>query len=81
MRYGDEAYPRLSALKERDRSALKVAQSALGDWHDRLQWLAQAERHMDLQELIPTWRQALVAAEVQGDEACTALVALFPAKR
>ncbi|MBM7062156.1 CHAD domain-containing protein [Pseudomonas sp. UL073] len=78
VRYGDEAYPQLSTLGKREQALLKAAQSALGEWHDLLQWLVQAERHVDLRELTPLWQQAMLEAERRADEACEALVEHFP---
>ena len=40
-RYGDEAYPQLDHAGKKLQRLLKKAQSDLGDWHDRLQWLLQ----------------------------------------
>jgi len=81
VRYGDEAYPRLSPVGASGWAALKAAQSALGDWHDHLQWLAQAERQADLAPLVPTWQVALGRAEVLADEACERLRGYLPTER
>lgn len=53
------------------------AQSALGDWHDRLQWLRRAEQESDLQPLCDSWRQALAAAEQRSAEALKPLCRQF----
>lgn len=73
VRYGAEAYPRLSALSAASLARLKQAQAALGDWHDLLQWLARAERETDLACCVPGWRRALASAERAADQALTAL--------
>ena len=67
VRYGAEAYPRLSGLSANTLARLKAAQSALGDWHDRLQWLQRAEQEADLAACVATWRTALQAAEEAVD--------------
>ncbi|MNQ65322.1 hypothetical protein D3C85_797750 [compost metagenome] len=67
MRYGAEAYPTLSGLSANTLARLKAAQSALGDWHDRLQWLQRAEQEADLAACVDTWRTALQAAEEAVD--------------
>ncbi|MNE85663.1 hypothetical protein D3C80_1826880 [compost metagenome] len=43
------------------------AQSALGKWHDHVQWLARADREPDLRPRIRAWQVALHAAEVRSD--------------
>lgn len=67
VRYGAEAYPTLSGLSANTLARLKAAQSALGDWHDRLQWLQRAEQEADLAACVDTWRTALQAAEEAVD--------------
>lgn len=67
LRYGAEAYPQLERLKPALAKALKRAQGDLGDWHDRLQWLLQAQTHSDLAPCVAEWRQQLAAAEQRGD--------------
>ncbi|MFP3449210.1 CHAD domain-containing protein, partial [Pseudomonas sp. SIMBA_067] len=52
VRYAAEAYPNLDKLPAKAMSRLKRAQSALGDWHDCWQWLAQAEHQSDLQPCV-----------------------------
>ncbi|MFC0665829.1 CHAD domain-containing protein [Azotobacter chroococcum] len=78
VRYADEAYPELSALPAGTAKRLKAAQSALGDWHDRLQWLQRAEREADLQPLCEAWRQALADAAQRSDQALEPLCKDFP---
>ena len=46
---------------------LKAAQTALGDWHDRLQWCLRAESEADLQPCLARWQRELAAAEVDAD--------------
>ncbi|UVE19297.1 CHAD domain-containing protein [Pseudomonas sp. LS44] len=74
MRYGSEAFAQLTPISKSDRDALKAAQSALGTWHDLLQWLARAEREADLASLAPVWREALQDAEEQADQALQPLL-------
>ncbi|CAD5109605.1 CHAD domain-containing protein [Zestomonas carbonaria] len=81
VRYGDEAYPALSPVADDGWTALKAAQSALGDWHDHLQWLARAGEQADLAPLMPGWQAALAEAEVRADKACEALMEHFPTGR
>ncbi|WP_372866565.1 CHAD domain-containing protein [Pseudomonas sp.] len=78
VRYGAEAYPKLSGLSAKTLARLKAAQSALGDWHDLLQWLQRAEQEADLAVCVATWRTALQAAEETADLALLALQADFP---
>lgn len=63
LRYGAQAYAELKLLSHAQLRALVAAQSALGDWHDHLQWLACAQRQRDLQPLISTWQAELRQAE------------------
>ncbi len=79
VRYADEVYPALSDLPGKASKRLKAAQAALGDWHDRVQWLSRAEREADLQALRPAWQQALAEAERRSDEALAPLLEDFPA--
>jgi CHAD domain-containing protein len=70
VRYGDEAYPELSHHAGKVAQArLKSAQGALGDWHDHLQWLAQAEQQTDLKPCIPGWQLGIARAEQKADQA------------
>ncbi|MCY1540806.1 CHAD domain protein [compost metagenome] len=78
VRYSAEAYPALEGLSAEAQSRLKQAQSALGDWHDHLQWLAHAEQEGDLAPCVEAWRSALQEAERQADQALLALQACFP---
>src|SRR5690606_16843524 len=78
VRYAAELYPELAGVPEPARQALKQAQSALGDWHDHLQWLARAERDAELQPLQARWREALLAAEQASDRALLPLYEYFP---
>nr|WP_298137932.1 CHAD domain-containing protein [uncultured Pseudomonas sp.] len=73
LRYGAEVYPALAGLSPAEHAELKQAQSALGDWHDHLQWLLRAEHERDLAPCAAYWRQALQAAERQADCALLAL--------
>lgn len=69
VRYAADAYPELSHQPKRMQSRLKAAQGELGDWHDRLQWLAQAGQQSDLAPCIAAWQVAIVRAEKKADVA------------
>jgi len=79
VRYGAEAYPELARVPPKAQAALKLAQSALGNWHDLLQWLARAATETDLAPLMGEWQQALTAAEQAADRALEPLLEWFPA--
>jgi CHAD domain-containing protein len=78
VRYAAETYPQQSRLSKAAQQRLKRAQSALGDWHDHLQWLAQAEVLTSLQPCRTAWLQAQQAAERRADDALLALYGDFP---
>jgi len=67
VRYAAEAYPQLGKLPDKAMSRLKAAQSALGDWHDCWQWLAQAEHLADLQPCVAVWHRTMSEAERRAD--------------
>lgn len=67
VRYGVEAYPQLEKVDSALRKTLKKAQGDLGDWHDLLQWLLQAEQQADLSPCVAHWNRRLVEAERQAD--------------
>ena len=69
VRYAAEAYPALSHQPDGLLKRLKAAQGALGDWHDHLQWLAQAEQHADLSPCVSGWQLGIRRAETQSDKA------------
>lgn len=69
VRYGADAWPQFGALGKKTMPRLKAAQTALGDWHDHLQWLIQAERETDLHPLVAAWQTAMVRAEQRADAA------------
>ena len=73
VRYGDEAYPQLDHAGKPLRRLLKKAQGDLGDWHDRLQWLLQAQTHSDLSPCKVDWEQELHEAERKSDVTLEAL--------
>ena len=73
-RYGDEAYPQLDHAGKKLRRLLKKAQSDLGDWHDRLQWLLQARDHADLVPCKVDWERELHEAERKSDVTLDALL-------
>ncbi len=78
VRYAAETYPAQSSLSKAVQLRLKRAQSQLGDWHDRLQWLAQSESLPALEPCRATWQQALQLAEQRADDALLALYGDFP---
>ncbi|MBC3951667.1 CHAD domain-containing protein [Pseudomonas folii] len=69
VRYAADAYPELSHQPKKMQSRLKSAQGALGDWHDHLQWLAQAGQERDLAPCIAAWQTGIVRAEKKADVA------------
>lgn len=69
VRYAADAYPELSHQPKKMQSRLKAAQGALGDWHDHLQWLAQAGQERDLAPCIAAWQTGIVRAEKKSDVA------------
>ena len=69
VRYAAEAYPELSHQPKKMLSSLKAAQGQLGDWHDLLQWLAQAETQADLAPRVSGWQRAIVRAEAKAEVA------------
>lgn len=69
VRYAADAYPELSHQPKKMQSRLKAAQGALGDWHDHLQWLAQAGQERDLAPCIAGWQTGIVRAEKKADVA------------
>src|SRR5690606_17181863 len=60
VRYAAEAYPQLSHQSAKTQARLKDAQGTLGDWHDHLQWLAQAGQQRDLAPCIAGWHLGIV---------------------
>ena len=75
VRYAGEAYPQLGNLPASALEHLKAAQSALGDWHDCWQWLAQAERQPDLLPCVAGWRLSMARAEGRSDKVLDKLAA------
>ncbi|MDF0730989.1 CHAD domain-containing protein [Pseudomonas entomophila] len=73
VRYGDEAYPQLDHAGRKLRRLLKRAQGDLGDWHDRVQWLLQAQAHADLAPCKAIWEAELHQAEGKADSTLEAL--------
>ncbi|GFM81469.1 CHAD domain-containing protein [Pseudomonas cichorii] len=69
VRYAAEAYPQLSHQPEKLQARLKAAQSELGNWHDHLQWLAQAGQEADLAPCIAGWQIGIVRAERKAEVA------------
>lgn len=68
VRYAAEAYPDLSHQPAGMQKRLKAAQGALGDWHDHLQWLAQAGQQADLAPCIAGWQLGILRAEAKSDK-------------
>ncbi|MNC11649.1 CHAD domain protein [compost metagenome] len=64
VRYAAEVWPHQLSVPP---DALKAAQSALGDWHDHLQWCLRAGTEADLQPCLVRWQRELAAAEVEAD--------------
>jgi CHAD domain-containing protein len=77
VRYAAELYPESAGVPAVAYMALKQAQSALGHWHDHLQWLARAESEPALQPLRVVWREALLTAERESDKALLPLLEYF----
>ncbi|MGV8919255.1 MAG: CHAD domain-containing protein [Pseudomonas sp.] len=70
VRYADEAYPDFSHhAGKKAQLRLKAAQGALGDWHDHLQWLVQAQEQADLAPCVAGWERGITQAEKQADMA------------
>jgi CHAD domain-containing protein len=69
VRYAAEAYPELSHQPVGMQKRLKAAQGALGDWHDHLQWLAQAGQQVDLAPCVAGWELGILRAEEKSDKA------------
>lgn len=78
LRYCAETYPQYAELSAADLGALRTAQSALGDWHDLLQWLTRLPDEPDLQPCASDWQARLQRAEQQADGALQALFEPFP---
>jgi CHAD domain-containing protein len=69
VRYAAEAYPEISHQPQDMQKRLKSAQGALGDWHDHLQWLAQAQAQSDLAPCVAGWQLGILRAEQKSDKA------------
>lgn len=75
VRYGAEAYPQLECLSDRLQRQLKGVQGDLGDWHDLVQWLSQAEQQGDLAPCVMHWQNQLRDAEIRADQSLAKLLA------
>ena len=75
VRYAAEAYPELDQLPPLVLARLKVAQKALGEWHDAWQWLLQAGQQADLQPCVAKWQATLEYGEKRADKALIKLTA------
>jgi CHAD domain-containing protein len=62
VRYADQAYSGLLGLTARQQRLLVEAQSCLGDWHDRWQWLEVAREQDDLRACVGRWQAELHVA-------------------
>lgn len=62
LRYAHRAYPQLSPISKKTATALKHAQSELGDWHDQHLWSQNSSQETDLQPLQADWQTAAAAA-------------------
>lgn len=80
-RYADEAYPQFGHAPKKLKRTLKRAQGDLGDWHDRLQWLLQAQQHADLAGCISGWQHQLEEAERRSDSTLDALGAALARRK
>ncbi|MFJ4143791.1 CHAD domain-containing protein [Pseudomonas sp. NPDC089734] len=69
VRYAAEAYPHIDQQPKSVLKLLKTAQSELGNWHDHLQWLAQAGQQVDLAPCIAGWQIGIVRAERKAEKA------------
>lgn len=69
VRYGADAWPQFGRMGRKTMPRLKAAQTALGDWHDHLQWLIQAERETDLHPCVAAWQTERDRAEQRADSA------------
>ncbi|WDY59674.1 CHAD domain-containing protein [Pseudomonas sp. PSKL.D1] len=81
VRYGDQAYPQLDHAGKKLQGLLKKAQGDLGNWHDRLQWLLQAETQPDLAACKADWEQELHEAERKSDATLDALQAALEQRK
>ncbi|CAI1983208.1 CHAD domain-containing protein [Serratia plymuthica] len=73
LRYVTDAYPQFSLITPEATASLKVAQNALGEWHDRFVWCRQAENQQDLWPRLPEWQDAQETALERAEAALFAL--------
>lgn len=73
VRYNAQAYPDVAQLDAASQKALTQAQSALGNWHDLLQWLMLSETETDLVSCTSIWKADLQRAEAKAAEALAGL--------
>ncbi len=78
LRYCAGAWPNASQLSQTAMQALCGAQSALGDWHDHLQWLLRVQSEADLRPCEQDWREQLMAVEQQAETSLQTLARHFP---
>ncbi|WP_263142852.1 CHAD domain-containing protein [Pseudomonas sp. RIT-PI-AD] len=77
VRYGAETYPDIADLPASAAALLKNAQAALGDWHDRHEWLLRADGEADLAPCRADWQRGMRAAEKRADASVKALRRAF----
>ncbi|WP_339490628.1 CHAD domain-containing protein [Pseudomonas sp. EL_65y_Pfl2_R95] len=73
VRYNAQAYPDVAVLNATTQKALKQVQSALGNWHDLVQWLVLSETEADLTQCVTQWQTELQRAEAKSAEALAGL--------
>ncbi|WP_454255400.1 CHAD domain-containing protein [Pseudomonas sp. Marseille-Q8238] len=78
LRYAGEAYPDVARFAPAVHKRLRAAQSATGNWHDLLQWLARVPNESDLHECAADWQRRLQVAEQAADQALLVLRLHFP---
>ncbi len=70
VRYAAEAWPRQLQVQG---EGLKLAQAALGDWHDRWQWCQRAAVDAALAPCLAQWQAELEQAALAADAALAQL--------
>lgn len=70
VRYAAEAWPRQLQVQG---EGLKLAQAALGDWHDRWQWCQRAAVDAALAPCLAQWQTELEQAALAADAALAQL--------
>jgi CHAD domain-containing protein len=78
VRYGAQAYPKHAGIPNNAAKALQRAQTSLGEWHDRWQWLERAKVEPDLRLCCAAWQVPLATAEQQAERALVRLQRVLP---